>query len=61
MSVAQQPEPPRIAATPELVGLGLGYVCIALGGLAAAVTGPLQRRVGSWLAAYLVLATLRAA
>jgi len=55
MSVAQTPASPRIAATPELVGLILGYACIALGGLAAAVTGPLQWRLGSWLAAYLVL------
>lgn len=32
-----------------------GAVCVILGGLAAAVTGPLGLSNGSWLAAYLVL------
>lgn len=36
-----------------LTGLGAGFVL--LGGLVAAVTGPLSLERGSWLAAYLVL------
>lgn len=36
-----------------LVALGAGWV--VLGGLAAAVTGPLDWSAGSWVAAYLVL------
>jgi len=45
----------REARTPAawLVGLGAGLV--VLGGLVAAVTGPLDLAKGSWLAAYLVL------
>ncbi|MPZ82691.1 MAG: hypothetical protein GEV28_20735 [Actinophytocola sp.] len=37
------------------VGYGTGVAFIVLGGLVAAVTGPLQLDRGSWLAAYLVL------
>lgn len=33
----------------------LGVICVVLGGLIAAVTGPLKLADGSWLAAYLVL------
>ncbi len=33
----------------------IGVACVVLGGLVAAVTGPLDLRHGSWLAAYLVL------
>lgn len=33
----------------------IGWGCITLGGLVAAVTGPLDLTHGSWLAAYLVL------
>ena len=33
----------------------VGWVCVVLGGLVAAVTGPLGLDRGSWLAAYLVL------
>lgn len=39
---------------PKLMMVG-GWGCVILGGLAAAVTGPLGLRNGSWLAAYLVL------
>ena len=35
--------------------VGLGAAQVVLGGLVAAVTGPLQLPRGSWLAAYLVL------
>ena len=35
--------------------LAVGGACIVLGGLVAAVTGPLQLSHGSWTAAYLVL------
>lgn len=35
--------------------IAIGWGCIVLGGLFAAVTGPLELVEGSWLAAYLVL------
>lgn len=50
-SVSSAPE--RIG--PERFGYGLGVGFIVLGGLIAAVTGPLHLERGSWLAAYLVL------
>lgn len=43
---------PRDPAT-VLTAVGVG--CVVLGGLVAAVTGPLELGHGSWLAAYLVL------
>ena len=36
-------------------GFALGVALVVLGGLVAAVTGPLELAKGSWLAAYLVL------
>lgn len=45
----------RFALTPAAVLVGIGYSCVVLGGLMAAVTGPLALAKGSWLAAYLVL------
>ena len=39
----------------ERAGIAWGFACVALGGLVAAVTGPLELEKGSWLAAYLVL------
>ncbi len=41
-----------LASTTMMVG---GAACVILGGLAAAVIGPLELGNGSWLAAYLVL------
>lgn len=35
--------------------LGFGFAAVVLGGLLAAVTGPLELAMGSWAAAYLVL------
>lgn len=35
--------------------VGIGSALVVLGGLVAAVTGPLELEQGSWLAAYLVL------
>lgn len=46
---------PDANGTPERVGYALGVGLIVLGGLVAAVTGPLHWDRGSWLAAYLVL------
>lgn len=43
----------RVAPGPALVGLGA--VCVVLGGLVAAVTGPMGWAKGAWAAAYLVL------
>ncbi|AZI57613.1 hypothetical protein EH165_05040 [Nakamurella antarctica] len=40
---------------PAVVLAGIGWCCIILGGLVAAVTSPLALEHGSWLAAYLVL------
>lgn len=40
---------------PERIAYAAGIGCIVLGGLIAAVTGPLKFERGSWLAAYLVL------
>ena len=40
---------------PEVVLVDLGACGIVLGGLVAAVTGPLELEQGSWAAAYLVL------
>ena len=40
---------------PATVMTVLGGACVVLGGLVAAVTGPLELDHGSWLAAYLVL------
>lgn len=42
-------------AAPGQVMIALGWVAIVLGGLVAAVTGPLDWAKGSWAAAYLVL------
>lgn len=39
----------------ERIGLALGVALTVVGGLVAAVTGPLQLERGSWAAAYLVL------
>lgn len=44
---------PSSASTEILIVAGTG--CVVLGGLVAAVTGPLDLPKGSWLAAYLVL------
>jgi hypothetical protein len=44
-----------VSASPERVGYGAGVTFVVVGGLVAAVTGPLQLDRGSWLAAYLVL------
>ncbi|MEF3405352.1 hypothetical protein [Agromyces sp. CCNWLW203] len=44
---------PRVG--PAAVGNALGIALIVVGGLVAAITGPLQLERGSWLAAYLVL------
>ncbi|MGW9629117.1 hypothetical protein ACWGST_00265 [Agromyces sp. NPDC055520] len=41
--------------TPVAVGNAVGIALIVVGGLVAAVTGPLNWEQGSWLAAYLVL------
>lgn len=40
---------------PARVFFVVGSCCVVLGGLVAAVTGPLELDKGSWLAAYLVL------
>lgn len=48
----QDPVERRRAALPFLV---LGSAAVVLGGLVAAVTGPLRLAHGSWLAAFLVL------
>ena len=40
---------------PALALIVAGACCVVLGGLVAAVTGPLDLEHGSWLAAYLVL------
>jgi len=45
----------RRAFAPVAVLTAAGWSCIVLGGLVAAVTGPLTLADGSWLAAYLVL------
>jgi hypothetical protein len=42
-------------ATPATVLTAVGAACIVLGGLVAAVSGPLDLALGSWTAAYLVL------
>lgn len=47
--------PVNNSQTAAHVGYGIGVGCIVLGGLIAAVTGPMQLEKGSWLAAYLVL------
>lgn len=44
-----------LAARAASVFFGLGSGFVVLGGLVAAVTGPLSLSLGSWLAAYLVL------
>lgn len=46
---------PRSGFTPATVLTAIGSCCVVLGGLVAAVTGPLDLVRGSWLAAYLVL------
>lgn len=46
---------PGMNRVPERAGYALGAGFIVLGGLVAAVTGPLHLDRGSWLAAYLVL------
>lgn len=46
---------PRNRSTPATVLIVIGCCCVVLGGLVAAVTGPLALAHGSWLAAYLVL------
>lgn len=59
--VARDALAPDEAETPALVdrvgriGFALGVALIVIGGLVAAVTGPLELTKGSWLAAYLVL------
>lgn len=45
----------RSADAPERALVVTGGCCVVLGGLVAAVTGPLDVAHGSWLAAYLVL------
>ena len=55
-SVRVEPDHPVIGLGPPgrvLVVVGAG--CVVLGGLVAALTGPLRLAQGSWLAAYLVL------
>lgn len=49
--------PPRTpsAVSPTRVLVLAGSTCVVAGGLIAAITGPLDWRQGSWLAAYLVL------
>lgn len=46
---------PRSRLTPATVLTVIGCCCVVLGGLVAAVTGPLDWARGSWLAAHLVL------
>lgn len=54
--VPPQGEPSqRAGRRAETVGNAVGIAAIVVGGLVAAVTGPLQLAKGSWLAAYLVL------
>ena len=43
------------SVTPAKVMVAIGGIFVVLGGLIAAVTGPLELEHGSWLAAYLVL------
>lgn len=45
----------RPLGRPEAALVVVGAGCVILGGLVAAVTGPLGLEQGSWLAAYLVL------
>ena len=45
----------RATDRPESILFIVGSCCVVLGGLVAAVTGPLKLDHGSWLAAYLVL------
>lgn len=45
----------RIVGYPDRVFVVVGSCCVVLGGLVAAVTGPLELGKGNWLAAYLVL------
>lgn len=52
LSLVPTGEPARRAPA---VFFGIGSVFVVLGGLVAAVTGPLKLSHGSWLAAYLVL------
>jgi hypothetical protein len=42
-------------ATPSAALTAVGAACVVLGGLVAAVSGPLHLALGSWTAAYLVL------
>ena len=54
--VTRHVDPMPIAPpAPRQVGFAAGVALIVLGGLIAAVTGPLHLERGSWLAAYLVL------
>ncbi|WP_211195819.1 hypothetical protein [Agromyces sp. H66] len=59
--IERDPLAPDEAKTPALVdrvgraGFAVGAALIVIGGLVAAVTGPLELAKGSWLAAYLVL------
>lgn len=48
-------ETPALVERVSRIGFALGAVFIIVGGLIAAVTGPLGLPKGSWLAAYLVL------
>jgi hypothetical protein len=45
----------RVTDRPESILFIVGGCCVVVGGLVAAVTGPLTLDHGSWLAAYLVL------
>lgn len=46
---------PSSHSAPSAAGMAIGVACIILGGLIAAITGPLQLEKGSWVSAYLVL------
>lgn len=47
--------PGRRYLTPDAITSVIGAGCVVLGGLVAAVAGPLRLADGSWVAAYLVL------
>ncbi|MGO4187936.1 hypothetical protein [Pseudarthrobacter sp. TAF60_1] len=55
MMAAVPDRDPGMNRVPERAGYAAGVGFIVLGGLVAAVTGPLHFDRGSWLAAYLVL------
>jgi hypothetical protein len=55
MMAAPHGRVPGMNRVPERTGYAAGVGFIVLGGLVAAVTGPLHFDRGSWLAAYLVL------